>query len=158
MSGNDNLPGVLVRTLKKFEDSRGWLGEVWRDDERPAGLDPAMGYLSSTVPGQARGPHEHRAQSDYFVFCGTGEFLIALWDNRSGSAGFGRYQEIIAPVGRLTAVVVPPGVVHGYKNIGTTDGLVLNLPDRLYAGHGKSEPVDEIRHENEPGSPFVFRI
>jgi hypothetical protein len=26
---------------------------------------------------------------------------------------------------------------------------VLNYPDALYAGPGRSEPVDEVRHEDE---------
>jgi dTDP-4-dehydrorhamnose 3,5-epimerase len=51
-------------------------------------------------------------------------------------------------------VIVPPGVVHGYKNIGDKPGWVFNAPNRLYAGRGKQEPVDEIRHEDEDGSPF----
>jgi dTDP-4-dehydrorhamnose 3,5-epimerase len=45
------------------------------------------------------------------------------------------------------AVWVPPGVVHAYRNVGTVPGLVINAPNRLYAGWGKGEPVDEIRHE-----------
>jgi dTDP-4-dehydrorhamnose 3,5-epimerase len=53
------------------------------------------------------------------------------------------------------AVVVPPGVVHGYKNVGSADAFVLNFPNQLYAGTGKTEPVDEIRHE-EIESPFKF--
>ena len=36
---------------------------------------------------------------------------------------------------------------HAYRNVGETDATVLNFPDRLYAGWGKKEPVDEIRHE-----------
>jgi hypothetical protein len=34
------------------------------------------------------------------------------------------------------------------------NGLVLNLPDKLYAGVGKTEKVDEIRHENKKRSPY----
>jgi dTDP-4-dehydrorhamnose 3,5-epimerase len=49
---------------------------------------------------------------------------------------------------------VPPGIVHAYKNIGSSQGLVINLPDRLFRGWGKTEAVDEIRHENDPESPF----
>jgi len=46
-------------------------------------------------------------------------------------------------------VVVPPGVVHGYKNVSRTiRGMVLNYPDRLFMGHGKKEAVDEVRHED----------
>jgi dTDP-4-dehydrorhamnose 3,5-epimerase len=46
-------------------------------------------------------------------------------------------------------LVVPPGVVHAYRNIGDTDAFVLNFPDALYAGWGRKEPVDEIRHEDQ---------
>jgi len=52
------------------------------------------------------------------------------------------------------AVVVPKGVVHGYKNIGDTDGMVINCPNRLYMGEGKKEPIDEIRHEDDPATPY----
>jgi dTDP-4-dehydrorhamnose 3,5-epimerase len=51
-------------------------------------------------------------------------------------------------------VIIPPGVVHAYKNVGGKTGMVVNLPNRLYAGRGKKDPVDEIRHETDPKSPF----
>jgi dTDP-4-dehydrorhamnose 3,5-epimerase len=53
-----------------------------------------------------------------------------------------------------TLVIVPPGVVHGYKCISTEPGLVINLPDKLYKGEGKNEEVDEIRWEGRADSPF----
>jgi dTDP-4-dehydrorhamnose 3,5-epimerase len=46
--------------------------------------------------------------------------------------------------------------VHAYKNIGSADGIVFNAPNMLYAGEGKRSPVDEIRHEEEYGSPFTL--
>jgi dTDP-4-dehydrorhamnose 3,5-epimerase len=54
------------------------------------------------------------------------------------------------------SVIVPAGVVHAYKNIGAVPGWVVNLPNRLYAGSGRKEPVDEIRHELRPDSDFVL--
>ena len=54
------------------------------------------------------------------------------------------------------AVVVPKGVVHGYKNIGDVDGMVVNCPNRLYMGKDRSEPIDEIRHEDDPHT--IFRM
>jgi dTDP-4-dehydrorhamnose 3,5-epimerase len=51
-------------------------------------------------------------------------------------------------------VVVPPGIVHAYRNSGDHEGMVFNFPDRLYAGWGRKEKVDEVRHEDDPGSPF----
>jgi dTDP-4-dehydrorhamnose 3,5-epimerase len=45
-------------------------------------------------------------------------------------------------------------VVHAYKNVGAAPALVINLPDRLYKGPERREPVDEIRHEDNPHSLF----
>ncbi len=144
-----NIDGVTVRDLKQFHDSRGWLAETFRMDELGE-YEPQMGYVSVTFPGIARGPHEHREQTDYFCF--FGKFALYLWDNRKGSATFKR-RMIISNADRLI-VTVPPGVVHAYKNSGDSEGMVLNFPDRLYAGRGKKEKVDELRYEDDPASPF----
>ena len=55
-------------------------------------------------------------------------------------------------------VIIPPGVVHAYEVISEEEGLVINLPNRLYAGEGKKEPVDEIRWEEEADreTPFIL--
>ena len=145
--------GVLVRSLKKHEDSRGWLFEMFRQDELPEGLDIAMSYLSFTHPGIGRGPHEHEFQTDYFVFF-DGEYELHLWENRPTKDPL----HVVLKVGEYNpvSVVVPPGVVHGYRNAGSNGALVFNAPDKLYAGKGRSEPVDEIRHESDPASPFNF--
>ena len=51
-------------------------------------------------------------------------------------------------------VIVPKGVVHQDRNVGSRDGLVINCPNRLYAGWERRDPVDEIRHEDDPDTPF----
>jgi len=139
-----NIPGVITRSLNRYTDSRGWLIELFRDDELPPGFEPAMGYLSVTHPGVARGPHEHRHQSDGFAFL-SGEFEITLWENRCGRERV----KVVITAGEANPIflVVPPGVVHAYRNVGNSDAAVLNFPDHLYAGWSRQEPVDEIRHE-----------
>jgi len=139
------LPGVVARSLKKYADSRGWLTELFRDDELPEGFEPTMGYVSLTFPGVSRGPHEHVHQSDGFAFL-SGTFEVTLWENREGRERL--KQIILAGENNPLFLIVPPGVVHAYRNVGHTDATVLNFPDKLYAGHGKKEPVDEIRHED----------
>ena len=146
-----NLPaGVVIKSLQSRGDVRGHLTELFRSDELPEGFLPGMGYISVTHPGVSRGPHEHVAQTDLFAFV-DGTYELRLWENRPG---FEPWSAIIS-VGcdSPTAVIVPPGVVHGYKNIGTSDAYVLNFPDKLYAGPHRGEPVDEIRHE-EIDSPY----
>ena len=149
-----NIDGVLVRELNRHHDDRGWLAELFRQDELPVESHPVMSYLSMTRPGVARGPHEHRQQTDLFCFAGFSAFKVYFWDNRPDSPTHGHKDVLDVPEGKCVMVRVPPGVVHGYKNVGQADGYVVNAPDRLYAGEGRREPPDEIRHEDDPNSPF----
>lgn len=149
-----NIPDVLIRQLKVHRDQRGWLVELFRQDELPENLWPVMGYLSQTEPGVVRGPHEHREQADHFVFLGFSKFRLYLWDNRPESGSYRVHRQLDFPEGEIWSVVVPPGVVHAYRNIGMGPGLVFNCPNRLYAGWGRKHPVDEIRHEERADNPF----
>jgi dTDP-4-dehydrorhamnose 3,5-epimerase len=139
------IKGVEIKVVGINRDERGWLGEVFRSDE--AVRHPQMGYVSVTYPGVSRGPHEHAHQTDLFAFV-AGDWVLSLWDNRTFSPTHGRRMDvsIIQP---MTAVI-PPGVVHAYTNVGRTNGMVLNFPDKLYRGPNKKEPVDEVRHEGNP--------
>ena len=149
MFTDGEIAGVLIREFKQFHDTRGWLAEAFRIDEI-GDYRPEMSYLSLTFPGIARGPHEHLEQTDYFCF--LGRFTLYLWDNRKDSPTYRNRMVIVNADKQI--VVVPPGVVHAYKNSGDSEGMVLNFPDKLYAGWGKKEKADEVRYENEPGSPF----
>ncbi|MBV8857728.1 MAG: dTDP-4-dehydrorhamnose 3,5-epimerase family protein [Acidobacteria bacterium] len=150
------IAGVLVRELKKYVDERGWLAELFRDDETAEEYLPAMSYVSATLPGVQRGPHEHADQADYFCFIGPSNFKLRMWDNRPESETYGCVMTVYAGEDAPKAVLVPKGVVHAYRNVGTAAGIVVNLPNRLYAGRGRGEPVDEIRHEDDPDT--VFRV
>src|SRR4051812_44187213 len=120
------IEGVVWRPLARHRDGRGWLCELFREDELEAGVRPAMAYLSMTEPGVARGPHEHADQTDCFCFLGPSRFKVYLWDARPGSATYGRSQAEVVGVDRPMMLLVPPGVVHAYKNVGGVPGLVFN--------------------------------
>jgi dTDP-4-dehydrorhamnose 3,5-epimerase len=148
------IDGVTFHPLAPYKDHRGWLIELYREDELPPEQHPVMAYVSETLPGVARGPHEHVDQTDYFAFLGPGEFRLYLWDARPASPTRGCCMKVAVGESNRQSVVVPPGVVHAYKNIGQTPGWVFNAPNRLYAGAGKREPVDEIRHEDARSSAY----
>ena len=150
------IRGVVIRKLSRFNDERGWLSELFRADEWPAEFHPAMAYISSTVPGVTRGPHEHVDQADLFCFLGPSTFKLRMWDNRAQSHTFGYLQTIVVGQENPAIVLVPKGVVHAYQNIGDVDGIVVNCPNRLYRGDGKREEIDEIRHEDDPETRFVM--
>ena len=128
--------------------------ETFRADTLPEDLKPVMSYVSYTEPGMGQGPHENKQQTDIFAFLGSGNLKICLWDNRSQSATYGVRTVVFGGKDNPITVIIPPGVVHAYKNISKTErGMVLNYPDKLYAGwnkkrsgfiQGKPEKIDWI--------------
>jgi dTDP-4-dehydrorhamnose 3,5-epimerase len=148
------ISGVGCRPLVVYTDERGWLAEIFRHDETAPEHIPVMAYVSVTKPGVVRGPHAHREQTDLFCFAGPGDFRVALWDNRADSPTFGVRQDFHLGTSCPAVLIVPPGVVHAYKNVGEIPGYVLNFANRLYRGPGRRDAVDEIRFEDDPDSPF----
>lgn len=150
------IDGIRWLPLRKFHDGRGWLCELFRSDDLEPEVFPAMSYLSVTDVGVARGPHEHADQTDYFCFLGPSSFKVYLWDARPQSPTYRACQAEIVGEHKPMALIVPPGVVHAYKNVGNVPGLVVNCPNRLYKGVGRMDPVDEIRHEERADSMFAL--
>jgi len=150
------IDGVVVTPFRKFIDERGWLAEVFRVDDLPAEFHPAMAYISVTLPGVLRGPHEHVDQADLFGWVGPGDFKVTLWDNRPGSPTHLHRMEIVMGQGNPGSILVPKGVVHCYRCISHEPGMVINCPNRLFMGDKKQDPIDEIRHEDDPANPFVL--
>lgn len=148
------IQGALFRPLKAHRDARGWLVELFRHDEMSEGLWPVMAYASMTLPGVTRGPHEHADQTDGFAFIGPSDFRVWLWDTRPESPTFGHTATWDVGESNPAAIWVPPGVVHAYRNTGDVPGLVFNAPNRLYAGWGKRDAVDEVRHEDAEDDRF----
>jgi len=58
--------------------------------------------------------------------------VIRAWTDGSAS---------LTPTANPTLLKIPPGVLHGYKTIGTEPSLLLNFPTEVYNG---AEP-DEYR-------------
>ena len=160
------INGVIIKDIEKYSDERGFLIEAFRidnpeineiyciDDGTYSGVP--MSYISSTLPNVSRGPHEHEKQTDVFLFVGSSNFKIRLWDNRPESETYKNKMEIIASFNKPVIVIIPPGVIHGYKNIGKYSGYVLNFPNKLYKGWNKNEEIDEIRWEDDKNSPFTM--
>ena len=150
------IEGVVIRDLRRFNDSRGWLAELFRHDELDPEFYPVMAYTSSTSPGVTRGPHEHVDQADLFCFIGPSNFKLRLWDNRPESQTFNNVITLVVGEDNPKSVVIPKGVVHAYQNVGSVSGIVFNCPNRLYMGVGKKDQIDEIRHEDDPQT--IYRM
>ncbi|MGO8765418.1 MAG: dTDP-4-dehydrorhamnose 3,5-epimerase [Limisphaerales bacterium] len=148
------LPGARVEALPVFRDPRGTLHELFRTDEIPSGFKPVMACSSWSDPGVTRGPHQHVMQDDYFTFAGPSDFTVYLWDDRPGSAKAASGWYIDTGAAAPARIYVPRGIVHAYRNTGRVSGLVVTVTSLLFKGEGRRDPVDEIRHELNPDSPY----
>ena len=82
--------------------------------------------------------HFHLHQTD----CWTpvkGMLQVALVDLRLGSPTFGLRNTMYIGALRPWQVLIPPGIGHGYKVIGSEDALLVYMTDRFY------NPQDEGR-------------
>src|SRR6185436_13204553 len=148
------LPGVRLEAVPVFGDGRGTVLELFRTDEVPAGYKPLMACCSWSHPGVSRGPHQHVGQDDYFTFAGPSNFTVYLWDDRPGSTKAAKGWIIHTGEQAPARIHVPRGVVHAYRNTGKVLGLVVTVTSLLFKGEGRRDPIDEIRHELNPDSPY----
>lgn len=141
------IDGVKVKSLKQIPDERGRLFEILRSDE-PIFQKFGQVYVTTTYPGVVKAWHLHKKQTDYIV-CIDGMIKLVLYDERDNSPTNGALDEFFIGERNLVLVVIPPGVWHGWKAIGTKEAIVINVPTEPY----NSENPDEYRLE--PTSPLI---
>ena len=99
-------------------------------------------------PGTIKPFHFHLHQTDCWTPA-KGLLQVVLADLRIGSRTFGLRNTMYVGVLRPWHVLIPPGVAHGYKVIGSEESLLIYLTDRFY------NPDDEGRIPyNDPGIDF----
>ena len=133
------IAGVKVKTLKVIPDERGRLMEILRNDD---GLFTKFGqaYLTVAYPGVIKGWHYHKVQFDNFA-CLGGMIQLVLYDARQDSQTFREVNEFSMGIHNPILVQIPPYVYHGFKAIGSQEGLLLNIPTEVY----RYKDPDEFR-------------
>jgi dTDP-4-dehydrorhamnose 3,5-epimerase len=137
----DLIEGVAIAPLTVYPDDRGYFVELQRMGKGLAADFPAATTQVSAAlnhPGAIKAFHYHLHQTDCWNPV-RGLLQVALADLRTGSSTFGRRNTMYIGPLRPWQVLVPPGVAHGYKVIGTEDALLVYLTDRFY------NPQDEGR-------------
>ncbi len=140
------IDGVKLKELKTNCDERGRLFEILRrDDELFSEFGQA--YLTTAYPGVVKAWHLHQRQTDNMCVI-RGRAKLVLYDSREDSATRGEIMEFFLGDDNRLLVQIPPGIYHGFKNIGTGELYVLNLPTNVY---DRDNP-DEYRldpHDND---------
>jgi dTDP-4-dehydrorhamnose 3,5-epimerase len=137
----DLIAGVRVQPFNVYPDDRGYFLEVHRIGHGlAAGFPPERSQISAAMNylGTIKAFHFHLHQTDCWTPV-SGLFQVVLADLRLGSPTFGARNTLYLGPMRPWQVLIPPGVAHGYKIIGTQDALLVYMTDQFY------NPKDEGR-------------
>jgi dTDP-4-dehydrorhamnose 3,5-epimerase len=140
-TGPGLIDGVMIEPQVVWPDDRGYFFEVGRIGQGLIAKFPAETTqiaATFTYPGAIKAFHYHVHQSDCWV-PSAGMLQVALIDLREQSATFGVKNTLYIGNLRPWVLVVPPGVAHGYKVIGTEPAGLIYVTSRWY------DPADEGR-------------
>ena len=136
------IEGVRLERLAIHPDDRGYFEELFRlghglaEGFAPSGSLQVSAALS--YPATIKAIHYHLRQTDLWSVV-TGLFQVMLYDLRTDSPTFGQTNTIYAGALRPWQILIPPGVGHGYKVVGTEPALLVYATDQYY------NPEDEGR-------------
>jgi len=137
----DLVDGVRISPYSLWPDDRGYFLEVARLGQGLAARFPAESTQVSTTlsyPGTIKAFHYHLRQTDLWIPA-AGMIQVVLVDLRDGSRTFGLRNTFYAGALRPWQILIPPGVGHGYKVIGSLPSMLVYVTDRFY------DPDDEGR-------------
>jgi dTDP-4-dehydrorhamnose 3,5-epimerase len=125
------IDGVKIHQQVTQQDERGTLTEIyspfWGFDEIPL----VFLYTVTIRPGMAKGWAVHHDQVDRYFFW-AGSIKLVLYDDRPDSPTYRMINELYFSEFNRSLVLVPPRIYHAVQNVGTTDGLMINLPSEPY--------------------------
>ena len=126
------IDGVSVRPIRPVSHHHGHLTEVIRTDWGDTDAPLVQVTLTTTFPGRVRAWGLHRVTTDR-LFAASGSLCIVCFDGRADSPTIGAVNEFFLGARNQGLVVVPPGVYHGWKNVGDDEAAIISMPSLLYA-------------------------
>jgi dTDP-4-dehydrorhamnose 3,5-epimerase len=125
------IDGLVFRPTRPVPHGGGHLTEVAR-----ASWDALSGplvevHVTTTLPGRARAWGLHQRGTDR-LFVASGLVKIVVFDGRTASPTRGQINEFLLSERNPGLVIIPPDLYHGWMNIGTTEAIIINMPDQMY--------------------------
>lgn len=139
---------VIVKKLKVYKDKPdlkqpkvkpGIFLEVLKDTDKIISKN-AQSNFSIAYQGTIKAFHHHKYQDDLW-FVASGRAAIVLYDGRKKSSTYGKTQVIYAGDDDYKLVLVPSGVIHGYKVLSKEPCLLFYHVTKKY---NRQKP-DELR-------------
>lgn len=125
------IEGVVHIRLPLLEDHRGSILEMYRPSWLVHDAPLVYVYEAQVRPGLVKGWVVHREQDDRIVHS-RGTLWWALYDARPESPTAGLVNELVLSEQSRSLLIIPMGVVHAVKNIGTDVAAFINMPTAPY--------------------------
>ncbi len=118
------IEGVKIIPLRRIPDERGCIHHMLKE------TDPHFErfgeiYFSTIYPGAVKAWHNHLKMTLNYA-CIVGNIKLALYDSRKNSKTYKELQEIFIGEKNYCLVIVPPGVINGFKAVGGEKAIVAN--------------------------------
>jgi dTDP-4-dehydrorhamnose 3,5-epimerase len=88
-------------------------------------------HTTTTFAGRVRAWGLHQESTDR-LFVVTGLVKVVVFDGRNHSPTFGRISEFTVSEKNPGLLLIPPNLYHGWKNIGPSEAVIINMPSRMY--------------------------
>jgi len=141
------IEGLAMRPVRPVPHEDGTLAEVARAAWPEIAAPIVQVHVTSTLPGRTRGWGLHQRSTDR-LFVVSGLVSIVVYDGRRDSPTFGALNEFKVGDRNPALLVIPPNLYHGWKNIGTTEAFIINMPTVQYdyqAPDALDLPYDSLR-------------
>lgn len=129
------IDGLIFRPSRPVPHEDGTLTEIarlsWPEVTQPI----VHTHVTSTLPGRTRAWGLHQRSTDR-LFVVTGLVSIVVFDGRVGSPTFKRVNEFKVSERNPGLLIIPPNLFHGWKNIGTSEAWIINMPSNEYLHEG----------------------
>jgi len=120
MTNNPNARRATIQSVKTHRDARGTLFEPLTDAELHAQKNV---HVVLTQPNEVRGNHVHRTAVETTTV--VGPCRVRLKQE-------GEIKDIDVAVGDILRLTIPPGVVHAFRNTGSTAMVLVSFSTNLH--------------------------
>jgi dTDP-4-dehydrorhamnose 3,5-epimerase len=146
------IEGVVAREVKHVLTNNGAVLELLRTEWLGDASAVDQVVLRTIDAGGISAWHVHRCTTDR-LFCVSGRALVVLYDARLSSRTHSRLNEYRLGPQRPTLLIVPPGVVHGVKALGTEPAMIVNMVNEAYS---HADPDDWRLPQDAAEIPYRF--
>jgi dTDP-4-dehydrorhamnose 3,5-epimerase len=134
-----NIHDVQNIPLTVNEDERGYLFEIVHATDAFVPRFGQVYIVGDRVALVVRAFHKHEELHDWFcIIKGSAKFVLV--DDRSGSPTFQKHDQVVQSDRKVSLLVVPPGIYHGWMSL-EPDTIMVSTASHVY---NRAKP-DEVR-------------